>query len=88
MLVGLNGAGKTAPRRLASCATSAAAIRTWRRSTSTGWPIEQLRVLGEQLGVPVHPTRAEDDPSASIVTRSRRRSRTPTPSSTPPVPDG
>jgi signal recognition particle subunit SRP54 len=65
MLVGLNGAGKT---------TTTAKLARWLRDERGRKPylasldvyrpaaIEQLRVLAEQLGVPVHPTPAEDDP--------------------------
>jgi signal recognition particle subunit SRP54 len=65
MLVGLNGAGKT---------TTTGKLARWLRDERGRHPylasldvyrpaaIEQLRVLGGQLGVPVHPTPAEDDP--------------------------
>jgi signal recognition particle subunit SRP54 len=65
MLVGLNGAGKT---------TTTAKLARWLRDERGRHPylasldvyrpaaIEQLRVLAEQLGVPVHPTPGEDDP--------------------------
>jgi signal recognition particle subunit SRP54 len=65
MLVGLNGAGKT---------TTTGKLARWLRDERGRHPylasldvyrpaaIEQLRVLAEQLGVPVHPTPAEDDP--------------------------
>jgi signal recognition particle subunit SRP54 len=65
MLVGLNGAGKT---------TTTAKLARWLRDERGRHPylasldvyrpaaIEQLRVLAEQLDMPVHPTPAEDDP--------------------------
>jgi signal recognition particle subunit SRP54 len=65
MLVGLNGAGKT---------TTTGKLARWLRDERGRHPylasldvyrpaaIEQLRVLAEQLDVPVHPTPAEDDP--------------------------
>ena len=65
MLVGLNGAGKT---------TTTGKLARWLRDERGRHPylasldvyrpaaIEQLRVLAEQLGMPVHPTPAEDDP--------------------------
>jgi signal recognition particle subunit SRP54 len=65
MLVGLNGAGKT---------TTTGKLARWLRDERGRHPylasldvyrpaaIEQLRVLAGQLGVPVHPTPAEDDP--------------------------
>ncbi len=65
MLVGLNGAGKT---------TTTGKLARWLRDERGRHPylasldvyrpaaIEQLRVLAEQLSVPVHPTPSEDDP--------------------------
>ena len=65
MLVGLNGAGKT---------TTTAKLARWLRHDRGRHPylasldvyrpaaIEQLRLLGEQLGIPVHATPAEGDP--------------------------
>jgi signal recognition particle subunit SRP54 len=65
MLVGLNGAGKT---------TTTGKLARWLRDERGKHPylasldvyrpaaIEQLRVLSDQLGLPVHPTPAEDDP--------------------------
>jgi signal recognition particle subunit SRP54 len=65
MLIGLNGAGKT---------TTTAKLARWLRQDRGREPylasldvyrpaaIEQLRVLGEQLGLPVHPTPPEGDP--------------------------
>ena len=65
MLVGLNGAGKT---------TTAAKLARWLRAERGRTPylvpadvyrpaaIEQLTALGRQLGIPVHPTTAGNDP--------------------------
>jgi signal recognition particle subunit SRP54 len=66
MLVGLNGAGKT---------TTTAKLARWLRDERARQPylvsldvyrpaaIEQLRVLGADLGMPVHPTPVEGDPA-------------------------
>jgi signal recognition particle subunit SRP54 len=65
MLVGLNGAGKT---------TTAAKLASWLAAHKKRRPylvpadvyrpaaIEQLRTLGAQLGMPVHPTAPDADP--------------------------
>src|SRR5690348_9490339 len=67
MLVGLNGSGKT---------TTSAKLARWLREERSRTPylvpadvyrpaaIDQLRTLGGQLGVPVHPTTAGADPVA------------------------
>jgi signal recognition particle subunit SRP54 len=65
MLVGLNGAGKTTTTgKLARWLRDERGRRPYLASLDVYRPaaIEQLRVLAEQLGVPVHPTPAEDDP--------------------------
>ena len=65
MLVGLNGAGKTTTTgKLARWLRDERGRRPYLASLDVYRPaaIEQLRVLAEQLGVPVHPTPAEGDP--------------------------
>ncbi len=65
MLVGLNGAGKTTTTgKLARWLRDERGRRPYLASLDVYRPaaIEQLRVLAEQLGMPVHPTPAEDDP--------------------------
>ena len=65
MLVGLNGAGKTTTTgKLARWLRDERGRKPYLASLDVYRPaaIEQLRVLAEQLGVPVHPTPPEDDP--------------------------
>jgi signal recognition particle subunit SRP54 len=65
MLVGLNGAGKTTTTaKLARWLGTERGKRAYLASLDVYRPaaIEQLRVLGEQLALPVHPTAAQDDP--------------------------
>jgi signal recognition particle subunit SRP54 len=65
MLVGLNGAGKTTTTgKLARWLRDERGKRAYLASLDVYRPaaIEQLRVLAEQLGVPVHATPAEGDP--------------------------
>jgi signal recognition particle subunit SRP54 len=65
MLVGLNGAGKTTTAaKLARWLGAERGKRPYLASLDVYRPaaIEQLRVLGEQLGLPVHPTSADADP--------------------------
>jgi signal recognition particle subunit SRP54 len=65
MLVGLNGAGKTTTTaKLARWLVAERGRRPYLASLDVYRPaaIEQLRVLGEQLSLPVHPTPPEGDP--------------------------
>jgi signal recognition particle subunit SRP54 len=65
MLVGLNGAGKTTTTgKLARWLRDERGKRPYLASLDVYRPaaIEQLRVIATQLGLPVHPTPAEDDP--------------------------
>jgi signal recognition particle subunit SRP54 len=65
MLVGLNGAGKTTTTaKLARWLGAERGRRPYLASLDVYRPaaIEQLRVLGEQLALPVHPTPGEGDP--------------------------
>src|SRR5262249_21202176 len=65
MLVGLNGAGKTTTTaKLARWLGAERGKRPYLASLDVYRPaaIEQLRVLGEQLALPVHPTAADADP--------------------------
>jgi signal recognition particle subunit SRP54 len=65
MLVGLNGAGKTTTAaKLARWLGAERGKRPYLASLDVYRPaaIEQLRVLGEQLALPVHPTSADADP--------------------------
>jgi signal recognition particle subunit SRP54 len=65
MLVGLNGAGKTTTTgKLARWLGTERGKRPYLASLDVYRPaaIEQLRVLGEQLSLPVHPTPADGDP--------------------------
>ena len=65
MLVGLNGAGKTTTTgKLARWLGTERGRRPYLASLDVYRPaaIEQLRILGEQLSLPVHPTPSEGDP--------------------------
>jgi len=65
MLVGLNGAGKTTTTgKLARWLGAERGRRPYLASLDVYRPaaIEQLRILGEQLSLPVHPTPADGDP--------------------------
>jgi len=65
MLVGLNGAGKTTTTgKLARWLGTERGRRPYLASLDVYRPaaIEQLRILGEQLSLPVHPTPADGDP--------------------------
>jgi len=65
MLVGLNGAGKTTTTgKLARWLGTERGKRPYLASLDVYRPaaIEQLRVLAEQLSLPVHPTPADGDP--------------------------
>jgi signal recognition particle subunit SRP54 len=65
MLVGLNGAGKTTTTaKLARWLGAERGRRPYLASLDVYRPaaIEQLRVLGDQLALPVHPTPPEGDP--------------------------
>ena len=85
MLVGLNGAGKTTTAAQArALARRERGKRPYLASLDVYRPaaIEQLRVLGEQLGLPVHPTSADADPvriarDAVAAARAARRRRRP-----------
>ena len=65
MLVGLNGAGKTTTAgKLARHLKEARGRKPYLVPVDVYRPaaIEQLRTLGDQLGIPVHPTPADGDP--------------------------